>query len=138
MALPLLAVLGLAASVVGTISSISAQRKSARAQEQQQTLAAARSRRQGIREAQIKRSQAVASAQGAGAIGSSGAIGGIGSLGSQLGADMGFGTSMSSLSGIISKQNQRAQMWGGVADIGSLAFKAGGGQAGLSSFFKEG
>ncbi len=118
-------IIGAGAAVEGTIASIKSSKSEAAAQQQQNDVATRRSRRRGIREAQLRRAQSVASAGAAGAGGSSGAIGGIGSLGSQLGADLGFGSQMGALSNIITQQQQRAQMWGGIASLGGSLYSYG-------------
>jgi hypothetical protein len=122
---PVLAVVGAVASIVGTVASVRAQRKAGKAAQQQQEVQTRRSRRQAIREAQIRRAAALASAQGSGAAGSSGVFGGINSQSSRTGEAMGFSTQMSGLSRTISTQNQRAQMWSGIAGIGGNLFSMG-------------
>lgn len=115
---PAIGVIGAVASVVGTVASISASRKAAAAQQKQQQLQRRRSSRQAIREAQIRRSQAIATAQGAGALGSSAVAGGVGSLQSQLGEQMGFSSQYSALSNIVTQQKSRADMFAGIANFG--------------------
>lgn len=112
-------VIGAVASVVGTVASISASRKAAKAQQKQQQLQRRRSSRQAIREAQIRRAQTVATAQGAGALGSSAVAGGTGSLTSQVGEQLGFSSQYSALSNIVTQQNQRAQTFSALANFGS-------------------
>lgn len=125
--LAVIAAVGAAAAVKGTIDAKKASKRSAAAQQQQNDLATARNRRQGIRERQLKRAQAISSAGGVGAGDSSGAIGGIGALGSQLGADLGFGSQQGALSNIITQQNLRAQNASGIANLGLTTFSAAGG-----------
>ena len=122
---PALMVIGAVVSVAGTAKSLAAQRKASNAAQKQQELQVARQRRQGIREAILKRSQAQASAQGLGAGSSSGAFGGIGAIGSQLGSNLGYGTQQTALSRIQTVQGQKAATWGAVADIGMTAFNFG-------------
>jgi len=117
--------LGAAASTIGTLSSISGQRKAAKAQQQQQALATQRSRRQAIRQAQLQRAQATATAQGQGSLGSSGAIGGIGALGSQLGEQFGFSTQMSGLSANIASGQKQASFGQGLAQLGAFGVNYG-------------
>lgn len=124
---PLLAGVGAAASVVGTIQAGKAQKKQAAAQQQQQEVSTRRDRMQAIREMQIKRAQAISSAQGAGALDSSGAIGGIGSMSSQLGSNLGFSTQMSALSANISRYAQQASKYSSIAGLGGQLFSAMGG-----------
>jgi len=121
------------AAVVGTVSSIKAQKKAGKAQAAQQSNQRRRSARQNIRQAQLARAQAMAGAEGAGSGGSSGAAGGIGSIGSRLGGALGHSSQQSNLSQIVSKQNQRAATWSGVAQLGSQAFSALGGFGAMGS-----
>ena len=116
---------GAAASVAGTVASYSQQKKASKLSQQQQAVATRKSRRQGIREAQIRRAQSIASAQGAGGLQSSAAAGGIGSLGSQLGAELGFSTQMSNLSRDIGTARSKAEMFGGIAQLGALGYQYG-------------
>jgi hypothetical protein len=120
------AVIGAVASVVGTIGSISAQNKSADAQRKQQAAQRRRSTRQNVRQAQIARASIASTAQGVGAAGSSGAFGGSGAVSSNLGAAAGHASSQSILSGIITRQNQRANIFSGVAGLGTNLFNASG------------
>lgn len=128
-----LAVIGAVSSVVGTVSSINAQRSASKAQQEQQTLTTRRSRRQAIRETQIRRAQATASAQGAGSLQGSGAAGGIGSLSSQLGETLGYQSQYGALSNVVTAQSQQAAFWGDVAGIGGNLVSA----YGLPSFSHE-
>ncbi len=116
---------GAAASAVGTLASISGQRKAAKAQQQQQALATQRSRRQAIRQAQLQRAQSIATAQGQGSLGSSGAIGGIGALGSQLGEQFGFSTQMSGLSADIASGQKQASFGQGLSQLGAYGVNYG-------------
>lgn len=116
---------GAVANVVGTVGSFQAQRKASAAQARQEALASRRSRRQAIREFQIRRAQAVSTAEGTGAFGSSGMAGGIGSLSSQLGAESGFSSSMTQLSNIISRNLTRASTFGALAQVGGAAMNYG-------------
>lgn len=129
---PAIGIIGAVASVVGTVASISASRKAAAAQQKQQQLQRRRSSRQAIREAQIRRAQTVATAQGAGALGSSAVAGGVGSLTSQVGEQLGFSSQYSALSNIVTEQKSRADMFAGLANFGSqfadFGFMRGGGQ----------
>ena len=119
---PTLLVLGAVASVAGTIASIRAQKKAARAAQQQQLVADRRNRRQAIRQAQITRAQVVASAAASGASGSSSVSGGLGSLSSQLGEQFGYSTQMSALSGDINKYQARAQTYSSLASLGGTVY----------------
>lgn len=122
-----LAVIGAVTSVVGTVASHRQQRKASRAQQQQQTLARRRSARQNIRQAQISRARALASAQGSGAVGGSGQFGGINSIGSRLGGALGFSSQQSALSGVVASAQSRAQTFSGIAGLGGSLFNLAGG-----------
>lgn len=118
-----LAIIGAVASIGGTIASVSAQRKAARLQQEQQTLATRRSQREAIREAQIRRAQTMASAQAFGAVGGSAVAGGTASLGSQLGGALGFSSQMSGLSKEISIAQSQAATAGAIAGLGGDVFQ---------------
>lgn len=141
-------VAGGVAAVGGTIASISAQRQAQRAaqkradlEKQQQALATRRSRRQAIREAQIKRAQTIATAQSAGGLEGSAIAGGTGSLSSQLGESLGFSSQMSGLSRAITDQSTaissaqtRSGLASGFAGFGSQLFNFGASRGGLAPF----
>lgn len=133
-----LAIIGAGLAVGGTVMSYNAQRRSAKAQAAQQKNQRRRSARQNIRQAQIARASVVAGAVGSGAAGGSGAIGGAGAVGSRLGDALGYSSQQSALSGIISKQNQRAQLASGIAGIGGNLFSLGGGGANIQRAFGMG
>lgn len=120
-------VISAVAGVAGTVLSYTQQNKQAKLQQRQQALATRRSRRQAIRQAQITRAQATASAQGAGALQSSGARGGIGAIGSQLGEQLGFSTQMSGLSRDIASAASKASLFGSIGQLGFTAFSSLGG-----------
>lgn len=122
-----LAAIAAGAAVVGTVKSIKAQKKASKAQQQQNTVARRRSVRQNVREMQIQRAKMLVSAQGSGSLESSGAAAGTGGLVSNLGGALGYSSQQSALSGIITRQNQRAATWSGVAGLGSQVFNAVGG-----------
>lgn len=133
---PALAVIGAVASVGGTLAAVNQQKKAARLQQRQMDLQAARERRQAIREAQIRRAQGQATAQGLGVGSSSVAAGGAASLSSQLGGTLGFSSQMSGLSSGIAMANQKASFFGGVAQIGAGLFTKAGGFDTLGGMFK--
>lgn len=133
MALTTLAMIGIGLSAVGTFASISAQNKAAEAARKQEANTRRRSARQAIRQAQIMRAQQAASAGASGAGGSSGQFGGAGAIGSQVGGALGFSSTQSALSGIITTQNQRANIAGAISSFGSTLFSMGGGFSGGSS-----
>jgi len=116
---------GLVASGAGTYMSYRGQKKAAEAQAQQQALSVRRSRRQAIREAQIRRAQTTAVTGAAGGLTGSGYAGGIGSLGSQLATNFGFGTQMSGLSSVVNQGMQQAGVGSAISSIGNLATQAG-------------
>lgn len=118
-------VAGAVASVAGTAVQISSTRRAQRLQQRQQEVATRRSRRQAIREAQIRRAQSLVSAQGSGSMDSSGAVGGIGSLGSQLGEALGFSTQMSGLSRGIASAQSRAAVGQSLTRIGGALYGYG-------------
>ena len=120
-----IAVIGAVANVAFQMKAAKEQKKAAKKAQQQQELEAARSRRRAAREAQIKRAQALASAEAQGVAGSSAAQGGIGSIGSQAGEALGFSTQMSGLSRDIGRHQSRANQFGAFANIGSNLFSFG-------------
>lgn len=120
-----LAVVGAVSSVVGTVKSAKAQKKSLALQKQQQAVQTRRSRRQAIREFQVRRAAAVSGAVGSGAFGGSGSSGGIGSLGSQLGESLGFSSQLSGLSAGINRAEGQAITGNTLSGLGGFAFGAG-------------
>lgn len=126
-AAPVIAAVSAVATVGGTVMAYREQKKVADAQRTQQGLATTRSNRESIREAQLRRAMAIASASSMGALGGSALAGGLGSLGSQLGSGLGFSTQMSALSSNINKASQKAETWGAVASMGSTLWQASGG-----------
>lgn len=138
---PVAAVIGAVATVGSTAASISATRKAtkaqvgiAREQQKQQEVAYRRQQRAAIREAQIRRSQGMATAQASGVVGSSLTGGGMASIGSQAGSALGFGTQLSGLSSNITNLGvraanftQQANMFGSIAQIGGNVFEAASG-----------
>ncbi len=122
-----LAVIGAVASVGGTLMAAKQQKKAAALSQRQQDLATRRSQRQAIREAQIRRAQAVASAQALGAGGGSSIAGGTASLTSQAGGALGFSSQMSGLSKEIGIAQTKASTGQAIAGFGGSLFQAGGG-----------
>lgn len=131
---PIAMVVGAVASVVGTVKSAKAQKKSLALQKQQQEVQTRRSRRQAIREMQIRRAASVSGAVGAGTFGGSGSMGGIGSLGSQLGESLGFSTQMSGLSEGINAAERSSITGQTIAGLGSTVFNMGQGAAQAGGF----
>lgn len=126
-ALPVIQAVAGVASVVGTVVSISQQKKAARAQQRQQELQVRRSQRAAIREAQLRRAQTQATALGMGVVGGSALAGGVSSLSSQVGEAMGFGSQMSGLSKQISIASTRTQTASAIAGLGAQTFSSLGG-----------
>lgn len=124
---PVIAAVSAVATVGGTVMAYRQQKKASEAQRKQQQLATDRSNRESIREAQLRRAMAVASASSMGALGGSALAGGLGSLGSQLGSGLGFSSQMSGLSRNIEKYSSKAQTWGAIASMGGTVFNAVGG-----------
>lgn len=132
-----LAIAGAGLAAYGTYKSYKSQKKAAAAQQQQQKNERRRSTQQALRQAQIQRAASVASAGGAGVADSSGVSGGVASISSRAGEAIGFAGTQSALSGIVTKQNQRAQMFSGLASIGGAAFNFGASMGGLDHLKKN-
>jgi hypothetical protein len=109
---------GAVASVGGTIASMSAQNRAAKAAEKRETLASQRERRQAIRQFQIQRAQQATVGQAAGASGSSAVLGGTSGLSSQLGSGLGFQSQMTGLSKDYARAMTSAANFGALAGIG--------------------
>lgn len=122
-------VIGAVAAVGGTAFSMIQQSKAAKARRRQERNANRRSRRQALREAQIKRAQAFNIANQFGA-GQSSAVGGIGAVTSQAGEAVGFASQQGALSNIISKSTELAGIGSGVAGLGMQAMQFGLSQGG--------
>ena len=123
---------------VGTVASISQQKKAAKLSARQQALQTQRSQRQAIREAQIRRSQVQASSVAAGSNLGSGLAGGMSSLGSQIGGSLGFSTQMSGLRNQITKAGSRASTYGAMGELGFTAFGKLGGWDKVFGLFNKG
>lgn len=124
--LPLfLKILGTAALVGGTVASVKAQRESADLQRQQQKVSTRRSRRQSIREAQLRQAQARTLAGAAGALQGSALPGGQSALTSQLGTQLGYSSELSGLSQQINLAESRAATAGDLASIGLTGLNIG-------------
>lgn len=133
---PVAAVIGAVAAVGGTVMQYNAQKKASAAAQRQQEISTARERRQAIREAQLRRAQAIAAGANMGGLGGSSLAGGVGALGSQLGSGLGYSTTMSSLSSDINRYNTRAALGGTIAGVGSAVFQRAGGFESFGTFFK--
>lgn len=115
------------AGVVGTVASVSAQKKAADLANKQQALQNRRSQRQALREAQIRRAQATSASVAGGSNFGSGLAGGLSSLSSQLGSNMGYAAQMSGLNAGISNLEQKAKSMSAAAEFGFGTFKSLGG-----------
>lgn len=120
-----IAVIGAVAAIGGTVLTYTQQRKAARARRKQEKLAADRSRRNLLRQSQIERAKALASAQGLGAQFSSATPGGIESIANRTGAELGFQSQFSALSGIVSSATQKASLGQGISNLGQLGMSFG-------------
>jgi hypothetical protein len=112
---------GAVAGVAGTVQAGNAAKKSARLQQKAQEVQQKRQRRAAIRSNMIASARARASAQASGVAQSSGLQGAVGAGRSQLGAELGFGTQMSGLSGQITELGIKQQR---ASQISSLGFSA--------------
>lgn len=130
-----IAAIGAVATVAGTVRQVQLGKKQANLQRDQQALATRKSRRQAIRQAQITRSQAIASSQAGGTGTSSGNAGGIGSLTSQLGSELGFSSQMSGLSHQIGNLQSQISTAGAITGLGGSLFNFG--MSGGSLFPKQ-
>lgn len=135
---PAIAVVGAVASVVGTVQSVRASKRASAARQQQERNQRRRSARQNIRQAQLQRAAAVATSVGSGSFGGSGSQGGIGAIGSNLGGALGFSSQQSALSGIVTRQENRAATWSGIASIGNTALQLGASYGGFDNMFGQG
>lgn len=121
------AIAALAVGAFATFKQIKAQKKSAKAQKAQQRNAIARQRRQTIREGQIKRAAALASAEAVGAGESSAVLGGVASVTSRVGEKISFSNQQSVFSNRIADAQQTANLFSGISSISSQVFQAAGG-----------
>jgi hypothetical protein len=112
------------AAVVGAgaaVKSAQAQNKANAAAQKQQELSYARSQKQAIRETQMRRAQATASAQSMGAMSSSGFAGGVSSLTSQLGSTLGYSSQLSGLSKEQAMYQSKAATLGAISGVAFAA-----------------
>lgn len=130
------AVASTAYSVVQGQKAAKAQRAAAGKQIEMQQQQAARERRSAIRANLIRRSQMKAQAVAAGVETSSGFLGGQTSLSSQLGANLGFGSTMSGLSQEYTQLTAQAADYSARSQMGSavagFAFQGAQSLAGTS------
>ena len=125
-----LSIVGGAVGVAGTIQASNAAKKSARLQQRAQDLQQKRQRRAAIRSNMISSARARASAEAYGVAQSSGLQGAVGAGRSQLGAELGFGTQMSGLSGQITELGIKEQRASQIAGLGFSTMKFGFSQQG--------
>lgn len=126
-------VLMVGAAVVGAVTAVKsaqAQSKAAASAQKQQELSYSRSQKQAIREAQIRRATATASAQSMGALASSGFSGGVSSLSSQVGSTLGYSSQLSGLS------KEQAMYQSQAATLGAMSNLAFAGSDFASKFVK--
>jgi hypothetical protein len=135
------AVAGAGVAVVGTVSSIKAQKKAANAQQDQfkyqramDNNRAARERVQAIRAARLSYGGAQQAAVNQGAQNSSASLGGLGSIASQLNSNLSFLDTNNRISdqataagARAAKYGAAAEVWGSVANFGMQVFDAAGG-----------
>jgi hypothetical protein len=130
------AIVGAGAAVVGTVKTIEAQNRAARAQKQQfayerqinqnRTM---RERRDAIRAARLAGASLVQNSVNSGAQESSAALGGLGSIQSQLNSNLSFldtqgrlADRASAASQAAANAKQSAQKWGAISDLGMAVF----------------
>lgn len=106
-------------STAATVKAAQAQNKAIKSQERANQLESARSRRMKLREVQLARASATATAFGAGSFAGSGLAGGLSSLSSQGGEALGFSTQMSGLSRDITRFSTQANTAKTLSGIGA-------------------
>lgn len=140
---------GLAIQAAGTVQAGQEARKQtaiaqrrARIEAQQQQIATQRSRRQSIREAQVRRAQTIATAEAAGGLTGSSLAGGLTSLSSQTGEALGFGSQMTDLSRQITQTSTdfaasqaRSVRANNLTKVGGGLFSFGAQRGGLNNLF---
>jgi hypothetical protein len=107
----------MAISTVTGVMSASAQRDASIAQQRQQEVNVAQSRRAANRETILRRAQAAQSAQVAGASTGSGSFGGMGAQASNNAQGLGFSTQMSEISSQIATAQTNAATYAGISDL---------------------
>lgn len=122
----IIAGIGLGLTAVGTVNQMQAQRKATSAQKKMRNLETARQRREQIRQARIARANIASGAVASGTERTSGAISGMGQIGTQLGSNLSFMDSVGAQANIAGDAMSSANMWGGVANIGSSIFSNAG------------
>ena len=120
-----LSIVGGVVGVAGTVQAGRAAKKSSRLQQRAQDLQQKRQRRAAIRSNMIASARARSSAEASGVAQSSGLQGALGAGRSQLGAELGFGTQMSGLSGQITELGIKQQRASQIAGLGFSAMKFG-------------
>lgn len=117
--------LGLGASIFGSLNAAAAQKKALKAQQKQQELADLREKRKLLRQAQIASGSTVNTAAAIGGMGSSGLSGGLASLTNQAQSQIGYQAQSSLLSKQASNYMQTAQNWNTFSDFGAMFSKIG-------------
>jgi len=119
------AIYGTAASVSASNRAMSAQKQATQVQIKQQEAQASRERRGAVRRGLIARARAANVAATTGMADTSAFLGGSGALSSQVGANLGYGGMMSGLSqditrlsGLASRAEGQAQLYGQIANLG--------------------
>jgi hypothetical protein len=107
----------LAISTATGIASATSQRDASLAQQRQQEVNVAQSRRAANRETVLRRAQAAQSAQAAGASTGSGSFGGRGAQASNNAQGLGFSTQMSEISSQIATAQTNAATYAGISDL---------------------
>ena len=127
-----------ALSAVTTYKATQQEKKRFNLEKKRQEVDTRYKRRKLIREAQLQRAAATASAFGSGAFFGSGLAGGLSSLTSQVGEGLGHSTQMSGLARDINKTNQKISNLQGLAALGKLGMDIGyGGGASFEDLLKS-
>tara|TARA_R110000868_G_C10672072_1_gene746724 strand:- start:57 stop:500 length:444 start_codon:yes stop_codon:yes gene_type:complete len=123
----------LAISTATGIASATSQRDASLAQQRQQEVNVAQSRRAANRETVLRRAQAAQSAQAAGASTGSGSYGGMGAQASNNAQGLGFSTQMGAISSQIATAQTNANTYAGIANLtGSWANSISGSKQGVA------
>ena len=128
-----LAASALGVATVGTAYSIYSSERAAKSSRRLQRARATQEKRSQLREARIRRANIMNLAANVGTTGSSSALGGAGSIQSQLSGNLSFIDEGLSLQEAISKNQQRSQLFGSIANLGSSVFSAAGGFSALEN-----
>ena len=139
------AIYGTAASVSASNRAMSAQKQATQVQIKQQEAQASRERRGAVRRGLIARARAANVAATTGMADTSAFLGGSGALSSQVGANLGYGGMMSGLSqditrlsGLASRAEGQAQLYGQIANLGMQFADFGSTIKGIQGFGSQG